>query len=117
MSSLIAVSTRKPFEPPRPTLVSPLVIAGGMALLALAVVIDRLSGGLLGTLLLIPTPSGKPAPAPDAKLAGTTGPASDSRGNARCTRCGQFVAYSSMSLDEDGYFCPPCAAAIVAAAE
>lgn len=29
-----------------------------------------------------------------------------------CTRCGELVAYQSMSLNKDGYFCAWCAAAL-----
>ena len=40
----------------------------------------------------------------------------DERGDVECTRCSSFVAYDSMSLDEDGAFCAACVERLAAVA-
>ena len=37
-------------------------------------------------------------------------------GDVECTRCSSFVAYDSMSLDEDGAFCAACVERLTAVA-
>lgn len=90
-----------------------------MLFVAALVVLDTLTLGLLTGLGAIPgrrrreeEPMLPPAIITDT----TAAPVSDERGLVQCTRCAELVEYASMSLDENGYFCAPCAAALVAAA-
>lgn len=115
---MFAIPRRKaPFDPPLPEPVTPAVVVGGVALLVGLVALDHVTGGLLGTLSALPGPAQRVAsPEELAALAsqdtaGTSAPALDARGHAPCTACGRRVAYASMSLNEDGYFCPSCATA------
>ena len=39
----------------------------------------------------------------------------DGEGNVPCTRCKMIVPYATMSLNEHGSFCAPCAAGLRAA--
>lgn len=59
---------------------------------------------------------GKPQPEPSRELVHV--PRSvlgDGRGNVPCTRCKTIVSYATMSLNEHGSFCAPCAAGLRAA--
>lgn len=59
---------------------------------------------------------GEPPSAAPVVVVDTAAPIAGECGNApcnmECTRCGDLVAYESMSLNEDGYFCAWCTAAL-----
>jgi hypothetical protein len=102
-----------PFEPPRPEGVSAGEMVAGTASLLGIVVLDTLTGGLLTALTAIPDCGGARAPAA-APGPSTALPVSQQRpdGLVTCTRCAAAVPYESMSLNQDGYFCGACAAAM-----
>lgn len=89
-----------------------------MLFIAALVIFDTLTLGLLTGLGAIPGRRRREEEPmiPPANITDTTPPVSDERGLVQCTRCAELVEYASMSLDENGYFCAPCAAALVAAA-
>lgn len=116
MPTVFAIANRRSrFDPPTPDGVSPATVVGGVALLVGAVALDELTGGVLGALAILPGPARRePTPEELAALAaqltaGTAAPAIDERGTVPCTGCGERVAYGSMALCEDGYFCARCA--------
>lgn len=81
-------------------------VAGFVGLAA----VDIATGGLLSAIAAIPGGS-DPEPEPfvfDPTLAGTALPPRDADGNVACSRCGTFVSWASMSLNEHGYFCAAC---------
>lgn len=118
------MSTPKgPFDPPAPEPVSALEVVGGVALTIGVVAANEATGGLLS--LLVDAPAllvgalarhDEPPSAECVVIADTAAPIAGERGNApcnmECTRCGELVTYESMSLNEDGYFCSWCAAAL-----
>ena len=113
-------ATKSPFDPPAPEPVSPIEIVGGMAFLAGIAIVDVATGGLLSLLDVVPSPQGAAfgggAPASGVITTGTATLNKDGCGNVQCTRCSVYVAYQSMSLNEHGYFCSRCTAALVASA-
>jgi len=108
---------KSPFDPPAPEPTKPLQVAGAVGLAAAAVAVDVATGGWLSFLGMIdgPAEARKSTPAPIV-VEGTAAVNRDDRGHAQCTRCSVYVAYDSMSFNEDGYFCSECAAALVARA-
>lgn len=110
-------SPRHPFEPPAPepgVADIALAVGAGFAVVAL----DIVTGGILSGLNAIPGGARDGSEPIDlapllATIADTGAPVDDGEGNARCTRCTHLVPYSTMSLNEDGYFCAPCAKAII----
>jgi hypothetical protein len=117
MTSLrVLKQPRHPFEAPTPTTstaetVGVLAVAGGL------LAADMATGGLLSALASIPAPADDDKPVDLAPLlatiADTAPPVDDGEGNVQCTRCTHLVPYETMSLNEDGYFCERCAAAVV----
>ena len=110
-------SPRHPFEPPPPEpAVADTALAVGVGIGVVA--LDILTGGFLSGLSAIP---GGPRDGTEpidlapilATIADTGAPVDDGEGNAQCTRCTHLVPYATMSLNEDGYFCAPCAKAII----
>jgi len=115
MRSLIALASRRlPFDPPAPPPLSKAELAGALVAVAAFAVVDQLTGGIISGLGSLPGSSlfaGAQAALPDPG----TGPAKNRNGDVECTRCRAFVPWSTMFLDEHGYFCSPCADAIIAA--
>jgi hypothetical protein len=109
---------RSAFDPPTPPATSAAEIAGGTAALVGLVAVDVATGGLLGALAAIP--GGERREPIDVRaleaampeLATTAAPRRAADGRVHCTRCDDAVAFASMSLNDEGYFCAACAAAI-----
>lgn len=96
-------------EPPGPSGVSAGEMAAGAVALLGLVAADVATGGLLSVLNSIPAGrSEEPFVAVD--LSGTAPPRVAADGTAPCSRCGARVTFSSMSINERGYFCAACAA-------
>lgn len=117
MRLMTVKSPRHPFEPPPPEpAVADTALAVGVGIGVVA--LDILTGGFLSGLSAIP---GGPRDGTEpidlapilATIADTGAPVDDGEGNAQCTRCTHLVPYATMSLNEDGYFCAPCAKAII----
>jgi hypothetical protein len=108
-----------PFESPPPQ--SPTAgeiattVAGGIVVLAAAAVLKPFVSIFGVADLFLPA---EPPPPFDVERAlrqvgaPLEGPPRDERGFVECTRCSAFVPYASMSLNEEGYFCRVCAAAL-----
>ena len=100
---------------PEPTPVTAAEGVAGVVAVAGAVAADIATGGLVSSILSLPafgdgeTQDPHDDPRIQAALAGTAAPVLDRDGTAPCTRCGQSVPFSSMSLCEHGYFCSACA--------
>lgn len=114
--------TKRPFDPPVPEPASPLDTAGTLALGFGAVAVAAFAYPVAYVLASLPWPRREELPFdPDAALreAGalhTSAARIDERGQVQCMRCSSFVSYATMSLNEDGAFCSPCAERLTAAA-
>jgi hypothetical protein len=115
------------FDPPHPpgsTAQTAGIMAAGVAGFGAFLVVDALTGGVLHEVLHVArfpdfgSPD-RPEPVDVASLlaampslAETAPPRLTSDHNVLCTRCSSAVPYSTMALNEHGYFCAPCAASM-----
>lgn len=114
---MISLSKKLPFDAPTPEPPSTAEVIGTAAAAVGVIAADVATGGLLSTLASIPAPSSDDNKPVDitpllATIADTSAPARDADGNAACSRCNAYVAYETMSLNEQGYFCAACAATL-----
>lgn len=111
-----------PFEPPYPeNSSSPIDAAGALALGFGALALAAFAHPVVYILGSLPWRSQPARFDPDAALreAGalhTSAARVDEHGDVECMRCSDFVAYDSMSLNEDGAFCARCVERLTAAA-
>lgn len=104
-----------PFDPPKPEDPAVLEIAGAIAATFGVLALDVATGGILSGLNSIPGECAAVSPGHQPfldSLADTAAPEVDSHGNVACSRCSVRVTYSTMSLNEHGYFCEACATAL-----
>lgn len=114
---MTSLSKKLPFDAPTPEPPTAAEVIGTAAAAVGIIAADVATGGILSALGSIPSPSCEETRPVDitpllATIADTSAPARDADGNAACSRCGEYVAYEAMSLNEHGYFCAPCAATL-----
>ncbi len=102
-----------PFDPPKPPQISAAETSGAIAGVVVIGAVDIATGGLFSAIAAIPGSADSGPPDIQAGLDSirdTGAPPRDADGNVACSRCGTFVSWASMSLNEHGYFCAACAA-------
>ena len=99
------MTKKNPFDPPKPPDDDGVEISAG-------IVVASTNPSRVGS-LDIDAYHVLPDAFDDTAHLGTAAPERDDKGNTQCARCNNFVPYSTMSLNEDGAFCAPCANALI----
>jgi len=93
----------------KPEHVQPTIVAAGMLAVVGLAVVDVATGGLMSGLPDFFAGQSSPEPVEAAAvLEGTSAPVVHSDGLVECSRCRAAADYTTLSLNEHGYFCARC---------